>query len=250
MPVPKSERLTSEKLAALNKHFESATPVQILEWVNEHFGTNAVQISSFGLEDVALFDMYWRINPLARLATIDTWRLPTETYTVIDQTKLRYKANIEVHQPSKEDVTKMVADQGFNLFYRGRENRTWCCHIRKVDPLNEALVSIKAWITGLRRDQGMDRNNIAILEWDEAHQNYKINPLANWDFDRVRRYVDEHSVPYNELHDHNYPSIGCAPCTRAVKPGEDPRSGRWWWESDPNAKECGLHVVSAVGESQ
>ena len=250
MAVTKSERLSEEKLETLNTHFENATPTQILTWVNDHFGVHAVQISSFGLEDVALFDMYWQINAQARLATLDTWRLPTETYTVIDQTRLRYKANIEIHQPSTEAVAEMVADQGFNLFYRGRENRTWCCQVRKVDPLEKALSSINAWITGLRRDQGMDRGSIAIVEWDEAHSNYKINPLANWSFDQVRRYVDANSVPYNELHDYNYPSIGCAPCTRAVKPGEDSRAGRWWWESDPNAKECGLHVISAIQRKQ
>ena len=250
MAMPKSENLSSEKIQDLNDAFEYSTPSEILLWVTEQFGQKAVQISSFGLEDVALFDMYWQINSGARLATLDTWRLPTETYTVIDQTKIRYNVNIEIHQPNKDAVLEMVTDHGFNLFYRGRENRIRCCNVRKVDPLNKALASVDAWITGLRRDQGMDRGNIAIIEWDEAHSNYKINPLANWDFEQVRKYVDQNSVPYNELHDYNYPSIGCAPCTRAVKPGENPRAGRWWWEGDPDAKECGLHVVSTIERRQ
>lgn len=245
----KPERLSQQELAALNKRFEQAAPQEVLAWVNEHFGAGAVQLSSFGLEDVALFDMFWRVNPQARLATLDTWRLPTQTYTVMDQTRLRYKTSIEVHQPDPEAVARMVAEQGFNLFYRGRENRITCCHVRKVEPLERALASINAWVTGLRRDQGMERGNTDIVEWDAAHANYKVNPLANWSFNQVRRYVDEHAVPYNELHDQGYPSIGCAPCTRAVESGEDPRAGRWWWESDPNAKECGLHVVAPAAHS-
>jgi phosphoadenosine phosphosulfate reductase len=246
MAVQESERLSDEALAVLNARFEKGGPRDVLAWVNEHFGAGAIQVSSFGLEDVALFDMFWRINPEARLATLDTWRLPTETYTVMDQTRLRYQTAIEVHQPDPASVAEMVAGQGFNLFYRGRENRVACCHVRKVEPLERALASAKAWVTGLRRDQGMDRGSIGIVEWDAAHGNYKVNPLANWSFDEVRAYVDEHSVPYNELHDQGYPSIGCAPCTRAVEVGEDPRAGRWWWESDPDAKECGLHIVAPV----
>jgi len=243
MAVPESERLSPEELVALNERFGQATPEEVLTWVNGRFGVGAVQMSSFGLEDVALFDMFWRVNPEARLATLDTWRLPTPTYTVMDQTRLRYKTRIEAHHPDPEAVAAMVAEQGFNLFYRGRANRVTCCHIRKVEPLERALASIDAWVTGLRRDQGMERGSIAIVEWDATHANYKVNPLANWSFEQVRHYVDEHSVPYNELHDQGYPSIGCAPCTRSVESGEDPRAGRWWWESDPSAKECGLHIV-------
>ena len=249
MAVPESKRLSDAELAALNERFERAAPHEVLTWVHEHFGAGAVQMSSFGLEDVALFDMFWQVDPQARLATLDTWRLPTETYTVMDQTRLRYNAKIEVHQPDAAAVARMVAEKGFNPFYRGRENRIECCHVRKVEPLERALAEVDAWITGLRRDQGMDRGKIAIVEWDAPHANYKINPLANWTFEDVRRYVDEHRVPANELHDKGYPSIGCAPCTRAVQPGEDPRAGRWWWESDPNAKECGLHIVAPAARA-
>jgi phosphoadenosine phosphosulfate reductase len=144
MAVPESERLSAKELAALNERFEQAAPQEVLAWVDERFGTGAVQVSSFGLEDVALFDMFWRVNPQARLVTLDTWRLPTQTYTVMDQTKLRYKTSIETHQPDPEAVARMVAEQGFNLFYRGRENRVTCCHVRKVAPLEHALASIDA----------------------------------------------------------------------------------------------------------
>ena len=246
MELAKYKRLSPREMADLNARLEGSSPSQTLRWADERFGRAAAQMSSFGLEDVALFDMYWRVNPKARVMTLDTWRLPTETYTVMDQVKLRYKTEIEVFQPDPDAVARMVAAKGFNLFYRGRDNRIECCHIRKVEPLERALAPLDAWITGLRRDQGMERGKIAIVEWDEPHQNYKINPLANWSSEQVREYVKEHNVPYNELHDKGYPSIGCAPCTRAVMPGEDPRAGRWWWEDDPNAKECGLHIVQAA----
>ena len=140
----------------------------------------------------------------------------------------------------------MIKERGFNLFYKGIANRKTCCAVRKVDPLNNALEGVDAWITGLRRDQGMDRGSIDIVEWDEQHGNYKVNPLANWTFEQVRDYVDANKVPYNELHDRGYPSLGCAPCTRAIEPDEDIRAGRWWWEADPDAKECGLHIVEAA----
>ncbi|MFW6174207.1 MAG: phosphoadenylyl-sulfate reductase [Chloroflexota bacterium] len=239
-----ARKLSEQELAELNARFESASPQEVLEWADEFFGDRVAQMSSFGLEDVALFDMFWRINRKARLMTLDTLRLPTETYTVMDQTKARYNADIETYYPKMDDVKEMVKERGFNLFYKGIENRKMCCGVRKVEPLNRALSTLDAWITGLRRDQGMDRGNIGIVELDEAHDSYKINPLANWTFDQVRDYVRENNVPYNELHDKNYPSIGCAPCTRPVGPGEDPRAGRWWWETDPDAKECGLHIVT------
>jgi phosphoadenosine phosphosulfate reductase len=239
-------RIPEGDLASLNRKFESAQPKEVLAWADKKFGNHVAQMSSFGLEDVALYDMFWRVNPSARLMTLDTLRLPTETYTVIDQTRLRYKANVEVFLPEMSSVSKMVQEKGYNLFYKGVDNRKLCCGVRKVEPLKRALSGLDAWVTGLRRDQGMERGKTGIVEWDQSFNLYKINPLANWSFDQVRKYVDDHSVPYNALHDQGYPSIGCDPCTRAIKPGEDLRAGRWWWESDPNAKECGLHVVAAA----
>lgn len=244
MPVAESQRFSEKEVADVNGRLESATPAEVLKWADSQFGKRAAQMSSFGLEDVALFDMYWRVNPEARIMTLDTWRLPTETYTVMDQIQLKYRTKVEFFQPDPDAVRAMVEEKGFNLFYRGRENRIACCHVRKVEPLARALSDLDAWVTGLRRDQGMERGTIDIVEWDDAHENYKINPLANWTFEQVKQYVDENDVPYNELHDKGYPSIGCAPCTRAIEPGEDLRAGRWWWEGDPNAKECGLHIVT------
>ncbi len=237
---------TEQELADLNAEFESGGPEDVLRWADKTFGDRAVQMSSFGLEDVALYEMYWRINDRARIMTLDTLRLPTETYTLFDQFQLRYRVEIETQYPDLEAVRAMIKKRGFNLFYKGIENRKMCCGVRKVDPLNKALATVDAWITGLRRDQGMDRGSIDIVEWDEPHSNYKINPLANWTFEQVREYVDANAVPYNELHDKGYPSLGCAPCTRAIEPGEDIRAGRWWWEADPDAKECGLHIVEAA----
>ena len=241
-----AERLTEAELQRINADFESGSPADVLRWVDQRFGERAAQMSSFGLEDVALYDMYWQINHSARVMTLETLRLPTETYTLFDQAQLRYGIEIETFYPDIDAVRAMIKERGFNLFYKGIENRKMCCGIRKVEPLNRALSSVGAWVTGLRRDQGMDRGSIDIVEWDAAHENYKVNPLANWSFEQVREYVDANDVPYNELHDRGYPSLGCAPCTRAIEPGEDIRAGRWWWESDPDAKECGLHTIEAA----
>ncbi len=243
MTLQQSQEITDQELATLNERFESASPQEILRWADDRFGGEVAQMSSFGLEDVALFDMFWRINPKARVMTLETFRLPTETYTVMDRTSARYDVSIERFYPDNDAIEEMVRSEGQNLFYKSIDNRKLCCGVRKVEPLNRALNSVGAWITGLRRDQGMARGEIQIVERDEAHDNFKINPLATWSFDKVKEYTDENSVPYNELHDEGWPSIGCLPCTRAVEPGEDMRAGRWWWELDPDAKECGLHVV-------
>ena len=238
------QRISRAELKNVNARLEEGTPLDALKWVDETFGSKAAQMSSFGLEDQALFHMYWTINPGARLMTLDTLRLPTETYSLFDQTKLRYEVEIEFFYPDMSAVIDMVKERGNNLFYKGVANRKLCCGIRKVEPLGRALSGLHAWITGLRRDQGMDRGSIDIVEWDEAHGSYKVNPLANWSFEQVREFVDANEIPYNELHDRGYPSLGCAPCTRAVEHGEDIRAGRWWWETDPNAKECGIHIIA------
>jgi phosphoadenosine phosphosulfate reductase len=232
------------ELAAINEKLEAATTYEVLEWVDNTFGNKAAQMSSFGLEDQALFHHYWTVNENARLMTLDTLRLPTETYSLFDQTKLRYGVDVEFFYPDLDAIGKMVKEKGNNLFYIGRANREFCCGVRKVEPLGRALADLDAWVTGLRRDQGMERGSIDIVEWDAVHNNYKVNPLANWTFDQVKKFVVENEIPYNELHDKGYPSLGCAPCTRAVEPGEDIRAGRWWWEGDPDAKECGIHVVA------
>jgi thioredoxin-dependent adenylylsulfate APS reductase len=235
-------------MEAKNQELESKSPQAVLEWGLKHFQRKISLSSSFGAEDVALIDMLWRIDPKARVFTLDTLRLPTETYTVMDQIRLRYGIELEVYYPDLDAVRPMVEEHGFNLFYKSLEMRHLCCGIRKVEPVERALKDLDAWTTGLRRDQALTRANIRKVEPDDAHPGkVKLNPLADWTSDQVWEYIRENHVPYNELHDKGYPSIGCAPCTRAVDPEEDPRAGRWWWELDPNSKECGLHVIESLG---
>ncbi len=239
--------LSEEKVQDLNRKFEGKPPQEVLEWALERFHPRLALASSFGAEDVVLIDMMWRLNSQARVFTLETLRLPTETYTVMDQIQARYEIEVEVLYPNLERVREMVEEHGFNLFYKSMEMRKLCCGIRKVEPLERALSDLDAWATGLRQDQAPTRTAVQKVEIDRGHGGMiKLNPLAEWSWEQVWEYIREHQVPYNELHDKGYPSIGCAPCTRAVKPGEDPRAGRWWWESDPAAKECGLHVVATA----
>lgn len=240
-------KLSAQEVQKLNDQFEGKTPQVVLEWALGKFHSRIALSSSFGAEDVALIDMLWRINPKARVFTLDTLRLPTETYTLIDQIKARYAIPIEVYYPKLDAAAAMVEEHGFNLFYKSIEMRKLCCGIRKVEPLERALSTVDAWISGLRRDQVATRTNTGKIELDVAHGNtIKVNPLAEWRAEQVWDYIRKHDVPYNALHDQDFPSIGCDPCTRAVKPGEDQRAGRWWWELDPNAKECGLHVIEPL----
>jgi len=221
---------------------EKMSAEEILRWADKEFGTGVALASSFGAEDMVLLDMAMKINPRFRVFTLDTGRLPEETYQLIDEVRQRYPVVIEYYFPDKEAVEKMLKEHGPNLFYRDISLRRLCCNIRKVEPLNRALKDLQAWVCGLRQEQAVTRKNIKKLEIDSAHNNiYKINPLADWSEPEVWDYIRRNNVPYNKLHDRNYPSIGCAPCTRAIKPGEDIRAGRWWWEN-PENKECGLHT--------
>ena len=195
--------------------------------------------SSFGQEDQVLTDLISRHHLNINIFTIDTGRLFQETYDVMDKTAARYHQRIHTYFPEKEDVESLVSHKGFNSFYESVENRMECCHIRKVKPLERALRNVRVWVTGLRADQSQNRQSIPLVEWLEDRQLFKFNPLLNWSFDAVMTYIDEFNVPCNALHDKGFISIGCAPCTRAVEPGEDIRAGRWWWES--SKKECGLH---------
>ncbi len=216
----------------------------VLRLALEKFGQRVALSASFGAEDMVLIDMLVRLDPKARIFTLDTGRLPQETYNVIDATRQKYGATIEVFFPQPDAVQNMVAERGMNLFYHSVENRKLCCGVRKMEPLRRALSGLDAWITGLRREQSVTRTAVHKVEWDEGNKLVKVNPLVDWSYDDVWAYIREHNVPYNALHDRGYPSIGCAPCTRAVQPGEHERAGRWWWEH-PETKECGLHVSSA-----
>ena len=220
---------------------ESKTPQEVVTWATREFGSGLALASSFGAEDVVLIDMLMKQDPKARIFTLDTGRLNQETYDVMDAITETYGCAIETYFPEANRVESMVREKGFNLFYQSIDNRKLCCNIRKVEPLNRALKGLKAWMTGLRRDQVVTRAAVKKVEWDDAHAMYKLNPLADWTWEQVWEYIRGHKIPYNKLHDQGYPSIGCEPCTRAVKSGEDFRAGRWWWER-PEQKECGLHV--------
>jgi phosphoadenosine phosphosulfate reductase len=200
----------------------------------------AVFASSFGAEDMVVIDLIATHALPIRVFTLDTGRLPDETHALIDRVRARYGLPIDVYTPDARLLQRFVRDHGVNAFYRSVDLRTACCGVRKSEPLTRALVAKGAWITGLRREQSVTRADVAVEEFDRAHGLPKYNPLADWTGDDVWNYLRAHDVPYNALHDRGYPSIGCAPCTRAVEPGEDVRAGRWWWEA-PEHKECGLH---------
>lgn len=208
--------------------------------VSKDYGADAVFTSSFGAEDMVIAHMISSLGLDIRIATIDTGRLPQRTYDLMDETIRLYGLSLETYFPENRDVEKMVSEKGLNLFYHSRENRKLCCAIRKVEPLGRILADRKAWVTGIRSSQSNFRQGMKKVEKDESRNIVKINPLIDWDSDDVWNYIRKNNVPYNKLHDRGYPSIGCEPCTRAIKPGEDERAGRWWWETD--AKECGLHV--------
>lgn len=233
--VPEALRLPSDEL-------ESKAAEAILAWALAEFHPRLALAASFGAEDVVVIDMLVKLNPRARVFTLDTGRLPAETYALMERLEDRYGLSIEVHFPQASAVEAVVREHGVNLFYRSIEGRKLCCAIRKVEPLGRALAGLDAWITGLRREQAPTRASVRKVETDPDHAGIvKLNPLADWTWEQLWAYIRAHNVPYNTLHDQGYPSIGCAPCTRAVLAGEDPRAGRWWWEQDPAAKECGLH---------
>lgn len=197
--------------------------------------------NSFGAEDMVLTDLILRHGLPIEIFSLDTGRLPAETYTLMGEVESRYDTKLKVFFPDTAAVEAYVRGEGINAFYQSMDLRKRCCHIRKVEPLQRALAGKKAWITGLRASQAATRTNLPTREFDTGNGLEKLNPLAAWSEADVWAYIRLHAVPYNALHDQFYPSIGCAPCTRAVAIGEDVRAGRWWWE-DPTAKECGLHV--------
>lgn len=226
----------------LNAQYEALPPQALLQWAAEQFGNRVALACSFGAEDVVLVDMLVKITPQPRIFVLDTGRLHQETYEVMERCRQRYHIEFEVYFPQTALVEQLLRTKGANSFYLSVENRKECCHIRKVEPLGRALQGLQAWITGLRRQQAVTRANVPKIEVDDAHRGIlKLNPLADWSEQQVWDYIRAHNVPYNVLHDRGFPSIGCAPCTRAIRPGEDIRAGRWWWET-PEQKECGLHV--------
>jgi thioredoxin-dependent adenylylsulfate APS reductase len=191
--------------------------------------------------------MAWRVDPAVRVFTIDTGRLPQETYDFLDRVRETYRINIEVYYPEAAEVENIVHRHGPNLFYRDVQLRFLCCHVRKVQPLRRVLSTLEAWITGLRREQSVSRATIRQIELDREHGGLiKVNPLATWTEQQVWEYTRAYGVPVHPLYQQGYTSIGCAPCTRPTTAGEDPRAGRWWWETGI-AKECGMHCALESG---
>ena len=230
-----------EYLSELQKIFAERSLEDALHDTADLFPGKVKFSSSLGQEDQVLTDIIARHNIPVSIFTIDTGRLFNEVYDTLEKTRARYTITIDVFFPQTESVQQMVSAHGVNLFYESVENRQTCCGVRKVEPLNRALQNTSVWITGLRASQTDLRKNIPLVEWLPDKKLYKINPLLHWSFNEVVDYLKKYSVPYNPLHDKGFISIGCAPCTRAIEPGEDPRAGRWWWET--SQKECGLHLV-------
>lgn len=227
----------------LVQQIENSSLPEALKAVGDLFPGQVVFSSSLGQEDQVITDAIFKNKIPIKIFTLDTGRLFNETYELLERTMARYKQTIHVYFPDASDVESFVNTKGLNSFYESVENRKECCNIRKVKPLNRALQGAKVWITGLRSEQSENRKNMPMIEWSEEKQLYKFNPLIRWAFDEVLNYLKEFNVPYNYLHDKGFISIGCAPCTRAIEPGEDPRAGRWWWET--SQKECGLHITTA-----
>jgi phosphoadenosine phosphosulfate reductase len=239
--------LSTEELAEARARLAGAPPEAVLAWAESRFGAAAAIASSFGVEDVVLIDLAVRHAPRMRVFALDTGRLHPETYEVMEEVRRRYGVRIESYFPERESVEALVREKGLFSFRLSVAERKECCAIRKVEPLRRALQGRAAWVTGLRREQSVTRADVEVLEMDEAHGGIaKLNPLAAWSEAQVWEYARAHRVPTNVLHARGFPSIGCAPCTRAIAPGEDPRAGRWWWEA-PEHKECGLHLRAAGG---
>jgi phosphoadenosine phosphosulfate reductase len=204
--------------------------------------TPAVFASSLAAEDMVLTDLILKNRLSIGIFSLETGRLHKETLSMVERVKEHYGYDIALFRPQPEAVEAYVSQNGLNAFYDSIDMRKECCRIRKVEPLGRALKDKKAWVTGQRRAQSTTRAELAVQEDDAAHGMVKFNPLADWSEEEVWEYLRSNGVPYNELHDQGYPSIGCEPCTRAIQPGEDVRAGRWWWEN-PDSKECGLHMV-------
>ena len=227
--------------------FDDKPADELLAWAIERFGDRLAVCSSLQAESLVLFDMAWRIDPSVRVFTVDTGRMPRETYALIDRVREKYGVEVEVEVPDAAEVSRMTTRHGVNLFYGSVPRRLLCCEVRKVEPLKRKLAGLDAWVTGLRREHWPTRSNIRKIDVDHDHDGIvKLNPLADWIHEDVWNYIREHDVPYNALYDQGYTSISCACCTRPTKPGEDPRAGRWWWEQGA-PKECGMHCSIETG---
>lgn len=222
------------------------TEVEAIRALAEAFPGKVVFSTSLGYEDQVITHFIYSNNLPVKIFTLETGRLFKETLSLLAETNSLYKQEIEVFYPKKETVDDLVAKKGLFSFYDSVENRKECCFIRKIEPLKRALPGNEVWITGIRAEQSDNRKDMPSVEWDEANQITKFHPILHWGFEEVKNFINLHKIPNNPLHERGYVSIGCEPCTRAVKPGEDFRAGRWWWENS-SAKECGLHISPSGG---
>jgi phosphoadenosine phosphosulfate reductase len=235
-----SSNHTSE-IASITDQIGRLSTESFLLWLANQYPGEVVFSSSFSYEDQVI--THWIASSGAKIEifTLDTGRLFPETYSVWRSTLERYPLSITAYYPQAHLAQKMVSEKGPNSFYESVENRKECCFIRKVEPLQRALQGKKIWITGLRAEHSPNREGLPPVEWDPSNNIIKVHPLLHWNFEQVRQQIQQEVIPYNPLHDKGFVSIGCAPCTRAIREGEDFRAGRWWWE-DASKKECGLHV--------
>ena len=224
----------------LNERFQNSSPEEVIGYFLKDFNGKTAFGTSLGAEDQALTKMIADIDPDTFIFTLDTGRLFTETYNLINITMKTFSVKINVFFPDAEQVERMVNEFGINLFYDSVEKRELCCNIRKIEPSKRAFSGIEAWICGIRRNQSVSRYSTQVVEWDDQNNLIKVNPIFKWTEEQVWEYIKKYSIPYNQLHDNGYTSISCQPCTRAITQGEDVRAGRWWWE-EPEKKECGLH---------
>ena len=229
------------EIANLLTAIETLSETEILALITEKYPGKVVFSTSFGMEDQVITDFILKNSFDVKIFTLDTGRLFYETYTTWEQTNEYYHTKITPYYPGAQALEEYVQNNGINAFYNSVALRQTCCHIRKVEPLRRALAGNKIWITGLRAEQSPHRQQMPMVEWDESNQIIKVHLLLHWKTQEVLSFLRSHGIPYNPLHDKGYPSIGCAPCTRAVREGEDFRAGRWWWENKTN-KECGLHL--------
>jgi len=227
-------------LQQLEKELKNLSLEDRLAHIGKLYPANKIAFSSsFGQEDQAITYAIAKENLGFRIFTLDTGRQFQESYELMDLTTKKYKISLETFFPNTSKVEELVQAKGFNSFYTSVENRKECCYIRKIEPLNRALIGTEVWITGLRAEQSDNRSNMPMFEWDESKQLLKFNPIIDWTFQQLENYLNINSIPQNTLHKKGFISIGCAPCTRAITEGEHPRAGRWWWEQ--SQKECGLH---------
>ncbi|MBY5951128.1 phosphoadenylyl-sulfate reductase [Algoriphagus marincola] len=231
--------MQKKNMQDLERRLDLLSAGEGLALIADLFPGKVVFSTSLGQEDQVITQLIASQNLPIQIFSLDTGRLFPETLELLARTESKYKTRIKVYYPERESVEHLVTDIGINGFYESVENRKSCCYVRKVEPLKRALAGNEVWVTGLRAEQSANRNSMKRIEWDEANQILKYNPLLDWSFDQMNTYIEEYKIPYNPLHDKGYISIGCAHCTRAILPGEDPRAGRWWWEN--SKKECGLH---------